>query len=215
MMDRSFSRLMAILFSVLFNPLFIPLFGISWVLFADKSIQVEIMHPKLKHYLLYVTLIFSTLLPLITLILMKIFGLIESLELPYRRDRKLPILLSAAYSLFGYLFVRQIPQLNPLFLFLPLGSFCVLMAAYFFTLRFQISLHLMAIGALTGTFTLASRFLGTDYLSAVYITVGMAAITAFARIRLNAHKPYQVYSGYLSGFLVHYISVTLLYGWLS
>lgn len=213
-MDHTLSRRMATLFSALFNPLFIPLFGMAWILYADRSIQVEIMHPKLKQYLLYVTLIFSTLLPLITLILMKTFGLTMSLELPYRRDRRLPILLSAAYSLFGYLFVRQIPQMNPLFQLLPLGSFCVLLTAYLFTLRFQISLHLMAIGALTGTFTLASRFLGTDYLTAVSISICLAALTAFARIRLNAHKPYQVYSGYISGFLIHYLSVTLLFRWL-
>jgi membrane-associated phospholipid phosphatase len=213
-MDNSFSRRIAVLFSALFNPLFIPLIGMAWILYADQSVHLEIMHPKLKQYLLYVTLIFSTLLPLITLILMKTFGLTMSLELPYRRDRRLPILLSAAYSLFGYLFVRQIPQLNPLFQLLPLGSFCVLLTAYFFTLRFQISLHLMALGGLTGTFTLASRFLGTDYLTPVSISICLAALTAFARIRLNAHKPYQVYSGYLSGFLIHYLSVTLLFRWL-
>ncbi len=208
---HSFSYFTARFISVIFNPLFIPLIGIGWLLYIDRSIQTEVMHPLLKQYLFYVTLVFSTLLPLVTLILMKVFGLAGSMELPYRRDRLLPLSLSAGYCLFGYAFIRQIPNLNPLFTLLPLGSFCVLAVAFLFTMRFQISLHLMAIGALTGTFTLASRFLGADYLHAVALSVGMAAITGFARIRLNAHKPYQVYSGYLTGFMIQYFSVILLF----
>lgn len=208
---HTLSYSLARIISLLFNPLFIPLAGITWLLYLDQSVQTEVMNPLLKRYLFYVTLVFSTLLPLVTLILMKVFGLTYSLELPNRQDRLLPLLLSSGYCLFGYAFIRQIPGLNPFFLLLPLGSFCVLAAAFLFTMRFQISLHLMATGALTGTFTLAPRFLGTDYLPAVAFSVAVAAFTAFARIRLNAHKPYQVYSGYLTGFIVQYFSVISLF----
>lgn len=199
------------LFSYLFNPLIIPLLGIGWILYLDNSAETEIMHPLMKRFILMITLVFSTFLPLVTLMLMRFFGLTEHMSLPKRQDRIMPLLLSIGYCLFGYVFFTRLPSLNPLFYLLPLGTAAVLSVAVLCTFKFQISLHLMAVGALTGTWVLAGYFLGSSYFLPVLLSVVIAACTAFGRIVLNAHKPYQVYVGYLTGFTVQYVSVLMLY----
>lgn len=187
-----------------------PLFGMVWILYYSSAADTELMHPLMKRYLLAITAVFSSLLPLFTLVLMKVFGLTEKLELPRRRDRLLPIAVSAVYAVFGFYFVSRIPNQNPFFYLLPLGSAVVLLVALAFTARFQISIHLMGVGALSATFVLASQFLSADFLYAVLTSVLVAGFTAFARITLNAHKPYQVYTGYLVGFATQYLGISLL-----
>lgn len=192
------------LFSFLFNPLFMPLFGVIGVMYWSDDIA---MVPILKRYVLIITAVFHAILPLFTLIVMKLFGLTPKLELPRRRDRLMPITLSFGYAIFGYFFLMKIPLLNPLFYLLPLGSGVVLLFAFLFTSRFQISIHLMSAGALTATYVLAQQFFGIDFFIPVILSIAVAGLTAFARISLNAHKPYQVYYGYLVGFASLYFSI--------
>lgn len=210
----SAARAFGQLFSFAFNPLFMPLFGMVWILYYGQSAETELMHPLMKRYLLAITAVFCSLLPLFTLVLMKLFGLTEKLELPRRRDRLLPIAISAVYAAFGFYFISRIPNQNPFFYLLPLGSAVVLLVALVFTSRFQISIHLMGVGALSATFVLASQFLAADYLYALLASILVAGFTAFARITLNAHKPYQVYTGYLVGFASQYLGISLLAMWL-
>jgi len=207
------SRFFGQLFSFVFMPLFIPVFGMVWILYFGGGPETEMMHPVVKTYLLSVTAVFSSLLPLVTLIFMKVFGLTEKMELPKRRDRLMPIAISVVYAVFGYVFVLRVPNQNPFFYLLPLGSAAVLLVALVCTARFQISIHLLSIGALTATFVLATQFLGWNYLLPVLGSIVMAGCTGFARITLNAHKPYQVYTGYLTGFATQYVSMILL-AWL-
>ena len=209
MMSRSSLRA-AKFFSALFNPLFIPIFGIGWILYLSHAPEMLIMHPLLKRLILVITLVFSTLLPLMTIVLMKIFGLTNHMELPRRKDRLMPILLSVGYSIFGFVFLIKIPNLNPFFFLLPLGSAAVLLVTFFCTMRFQISLHMAAIGALTGTFLVSGYLLGPYFLLPLLFSILIAGCTGFARIALNAHKPYQVYSGYLTGLVTQSISVLAL-----
>lgn len=207
----SVARAFAQLFSFFFNPLFMPLFGMVWILYFAPAPQTQLMHPMLKRYLLSVTAMFSSLLPLFTLVLMKFFGLTDKLELPRRRDRLMPIAVSCVYALLGFYFVQRLPGIiNPLFYLLPLGSAFVLFTALACTARFQVSIHLMGVGALCATFVLAGQFLGVDALIPLLAGIVMAGLTGFARITLNAHKPYQVYAGYLIGFAAQYVSVLLM-----
>lgn len=201
------------LFSFLFMPLFMPLFGMVWILYFGGGPETEMMHPVAKTYLLSVTAVFCSLLPLVTLIFMKVFGLTDKMELPNRRDRIMPIAISVVYAVFGYVFILRVPNQNPFFYLLPLGSASVLLIALVCTVRFQISIHLLSIGALTATFVLATQFLGWNYLLPVLASIAIAGCTGFARITLNAHKPYQVYTGYLTGFVTQYVSI-LFFTWL-
>lgn len=203
------SRFFGKLFSFLFNPLFMPLLGVFGVVYWAENVLP--MHPMATRFLLVITAIFHSLLPLLTVVLMQVFGIINKIEIPNRRDRLAPIALSMVYSAFGYVFLLKIPQLNVLFYLLPLGSCVVLLVAFLFTMRFQISIHLMSIGALTATYVLAAQFLYADFYFPIIATVLMAGCTAFARITLNAHKPYQVYWGYTVGFATQYLSVVIFY----
>lgn len=203
------SRFFGKLFSFLFNPLFMPLFGVLVVMYWAGDLLP--IHPLAKKFLLIITAIFHSVLPLLTVVLMQLFGLTNKIELPNRRDRLMPIALSMVYAAFGYVFLLKIPQLNMLFYLLPLGSCVVLLVAFLFTMRFQISIHLMSVGALTATYVLAAQFLSANFYVPIIVSIVVAGCTAFARITLNAHKPYQVYWGYTVGFVAQYFSVILFY----
>src|SRR3972149_9728143 len=73
----------------------------------------------------------------------------------------------------------------------------VLTISYFW----KISAHLVGWGGLTGLIASLSLRFHTDLMIFLIIALILSGITAFARLRLNAHNQSQVYSGFLLGIL--------------
>jgi membrane-associated phospholipid phosphatase len=65
----------------------------------------------------------------------------------------------------------------------------------------KISSHTASVGALAGMMVGLSYFLGAFYFLSIALSLLMAGLTGFARLKLNAHTPAQVYAGFLLGFI--------------
>lgn len=75
------------------------------------------------------------------------------------------------------------------------------------SIKWKISLHMSAMGALAGTLlAVAFRFnINLQlFLSLVFLGGGLAG---WARLRLNAHTPAQVYAGYLGGVALAFFMI--------
>jgi len=66
----------------------------------------------------------------------------------------------------------------------------------------KISSHLIGLGGITGLATSIFLRLGADISIWLMIILFISGITGFARLRLQAHTPAQVYSGYIAGFII-------------
>jgi membrane-associated phospholipid phosphatase len=64
-----------------------------------------------------------------------------------------------------------------------------------------------AVGALTGMAIGLSHYVGILFLNLVIVTLLISGVVGYARLRLNAHTPAQVYGGFALGF----ISVSALF----
>ncbi len=209
--EKDFEKNLATIFSYLFHPLLMPTYGFTFIFFSTNYIS-DVTPLNLKVVILSVTFIFTFLLPSVNAFILLKMGRIKSLEMETSAERVIPFSTTAIYyfALF-YLFhhanfpdfykVTVIDFLN----ILNLGAAISILLTLIINFKWKISAHLIGIGGLTGATLGMIERLQID-LHFIFMTLLFCSgIIGFARLKLKAHTPMQVYSGFALGFLVEFV----------
>ena len=150
------------------------------------------------------------LIPALSLFVLKMSGNITSLTLKNREERITPIIYTTVmYGVTTYLFGVKV-ELGPLISVLLGISTLLIGLTGLITLFWKISIHTLALGGLIGMLMAINQNTSipniTVMLSALFVLSG---VVASARLKLNAHSPVQVYSGFVLGVFVSFASYTL------
>ncbi len=200
--------------SWVFLPLFIPLYALLITLYTPSSEKILSnaslfeLPDELKTQLLFLFIIFGTVAPGLSFILMYRRGLITTIEMDNRSERSIPLFIVLSYCLILFLlFFFKAPNLVlPRYIYaLPLtgGGISVLFIVINF--RTKISLHAAGTGILTGYFcAFATQQLQFNYLL-ILVALMVSGLVISARLVLNKHTPFQVYLGWVLGFLVAFV----------
>ncbi len=183
--------------SYLFHPLLLPFYG-SLVLFFYDGYLSLLLKPKARLIILSVIFIMTVLVPVLLVFLLKNSGMIKSFHLDKREERTLPFLGTGFAFYLAYMLIKsfEIPGYYSLFL---LGATLLILIVLIINRFWKISIHMVGLGGLTGVFTAMTPYpFGVDQLF-VYLTVIIAGITGYARLRITDHSQAQVYTGYLAG----------------
>ena len=190
--------------SHLFHPLLMATYGCLIVFFGLTDTIYFIFTPfKLKLVLTFTIFSFTFLLPVLNLLILYKLGYVSSLMVEHRRERTFPLLMTSLcyFGLFYMIYDFNIwPAIK---LFILGGGLCVFFAAIV-TLWWQISAHMIGIGGLIGALFAICYFMQMPILMAVCACLIIAGCIGFARLKLNAHTPAQVYVGFIFGCLVQF-----------
>ena len=205
--------------SAITHPLLVLTYGLILVisfnpfLFGASSVQEEIP-------LILICFAYTFLLPLISIIFMKLIGLVSSLSLPVKEERIGPLIICIVfYTWFTINLYRNsdIPLLVGLFAF---GSVIGLSISFFINIFSKISLHTVAWGGMMGLVVIMLWYFGYQTLSIsnwdVHIRLILIIITlvsglvSTARLLLGAHRPRDIYGGFLVGFTSQLIAIRIL-----
>jgi membrane-associated phospholipid phosphatase len=206
--ERSFEKKIAIIFSYLFHPLLMPTYGFAFLFFTKNYIS-ELTPLNLKLIILSVTAIFTFVLPTINAFILLKMGRIKSLEMETNSERIIPYSSTALYyfALFYLLHHENFPEfyketvINFLNL-LNLGAAISILLTLLINLKWKISAHTIGIGGLTGA-TLGMIYRLQIDLQAFFIALLFCSgIVGYARLKLRAHSPAQVYTGFILGFVI-------------
>jgi hypothetical protein len=158
---------------------------------------------KLKLILTFTIFSFTFLLPVLNLLILYKLGYVSSLMVEHRRERTFPLLMTSLcyFGLFYMIYDFNIwPAIK---LFILGGGLCIFFAAIV-TLLWQISAHMIGIGGLIGALFAICYFMQMPILMAICACLIIAGCIGFARLKLNAHTPAQVYVGFIFGCLVQF-----------
>lgn len=187
--------------SVVLHPIVIPTLGVLlYFMFIPNSIS---SHQKLL--ILGLIFVVTYLIPLLILILLKIFRLIQSYQVSSIAERKIPILLMIVLfyllgnTLFSISFVRD---LGILFF---ATSFGLVIIYLLFMFQLKASLHILSVGIATGFFLLLSVQYSISFLPIIFILILISGILASSRLYLKAHTPREVYLGFFLGIVSPFI----------
>ena len=191
--------------SFVFHPVLMPTYAILLLLYFSKVFS-QFMPIEQKTHLINLTLIFTLLLPLLGVFLLKKLKIVSSIYMENQKERKWPLLIaiSSYYLLFR---IFDFLHIHPIIIKLVLGAMLILFLAVIISNFWKISLHMLGIGGVFGAF-LAFQYLFGGKLFLIILLLLCSGLVAYARINENAHTLKQVYLGFLVGacaeFLIFY-----------
>ncbi|QNM87130.1 hypothetical protein H9W90_13735 [Polaribacter pectinis] len=157
-------------------------------------------------------LIFVTtyLIPLFVLILFKKLKLIKSFKAESISERKIPIIVMIVlFYLLGNT-LQGIPNLRDLGLLFYATSLGLVFIYLFFAFKIKASIHLLSIGISIGFFMVLGIIYSQSFLIVIVIAFILSGLLGSARLHLKAHKPKEVYLGFLFGFISPFILYYIL-----
>ncbi len=201
-------KLLANFFSYLFHPIFIPLY-VTWML--------AFIHPNYfvgfstmgKYKILLLVAINAFAFPLITVLLLKGLGFINSIFLRTQKDRIIPYIASMTFFFWTQYVLREqnfVPRILVAFMF---GVFISSSAALIANIYHKISMHAIGMGGMLGLFLVVMQqntMLMTGPLTFVLLTTG---IVCTSRMIVSNHQPKEIYTGLMVGLICQFIGAAI------
>lgn len=191
------TTLSAKIISTIFHPLLVPTYALLLLINLNTHSILSIpedMRLIVVGFVFLTTFVLPTLIILITIKL----GKIGSLQMETQRERVFPLLMVALLFYGTYYLLKQ-ASLSGLITFFMVGSTMLVLIVLLINYATKISLHMTAWGGLLGTllgFAIRFQYNLTLILFSLILLIG---VIAAARLKLNAHNPFQIYLGFLLG----------------
>ncbi len=183
--------------SVVFHPLLIPTYTLL-IIFNLNVFFSMIIPQAAKWQILGMIFLITFIFPLFMVILFQRIGIIKSLYMKTKEERTLPYLMTIIFYYLASYLLKQL-QISPIFYYFILGSTFLIIITLIINFFWKISIHMIGIGGMFGTLMGLSFLFMIDIPFLIILLVLCSGITGFARLKLNAHNPAQIYSGFLLG----------------
>jgi membrane-associated phospholipid phosphatase len=172
------------------------------ILFSTNYIAI-FTPPNVKWLIVIVTFVFTFLLPLLNSIILLKTGRIQSLEMETRQERIIPYAGAVIYHFaLSYLFYKA--HFPFIFQVLILGVAVAILVTLLITFFWKISAHAIGVAGIVGALLGIIYRLQINLFSAFMLFLFIAGAVGYARLKLNAHTPAQVYTGFALGFIIEF-----------
>jgi membrane-associated phospholipid phosphatase len=176
-----------------------PTIGIMIMMFTDS--YVSFIPFQAKKMMILLTAIGTFILPALLIPLFIMQGKISNIELDERKERIYPLALISIFYLLTFILFLRIPVFSLVHAFM-LGVLLSVAAAFFISLKWKISTHMMGIGGIAALVLVLSFKLDLHLIYPLTGVLIAAGIIGSSRIYLDAHTEGEVYGGFAVGFVV-------------
>jgi len=201
-------RMLAKIISLVFHPLFIPVY-ISWFLIYLNLI-FPALNPWEKLLLVIRFAVMYTLFPLVTVLLAKGLGFIQSIYLKTQKDRIIPYVACGLYYFWMWYVLRNQPDTPEPLIQLTLAIFIASSLGLMANSYAKVSMHAIAVGVMAAFILLFAFSADTNigfYISLAFLIAG---VVCSARLVTADHHPFEIYLGFfigVAGLLLAYFIV--------
>ncbi len=193
--------------SIILHPVLMPSYALL-LIFSQSTYFSYTVSPEGKFALFSIIILNTLLLPVIISYILVKRGWIKSLEMQKREERMMPFITNLVLLLLAAFMIYKL-KLPRVFFLLTLGAAAAVAIAVIVNIKWKISIHMIGIGGLIGTFFGLSAFLLVDLRLMIIIFLLIAGLLGTARLTLGAHRPSQIYVGFLAGFLCEYLLLSI------
>jgi hypothetical protein len=201
------NRTLAHFVSVVLHPVLMPSYAL-WFLLHHSTFLNYTTSPQEKAALYSIVLLNTLLIPVAASYFMIQRGWIRSFEMEKKEERLVPFIMNAVLMLVAYYLLRRL-MVPKVYYLLMLGAAAAVVIAIIINFKWKISIHMIGIGGIIGTFFGMSTFLFVDLRIPILFCLLVAGFLGSARLTLGAHSPLQVYAGFAVGFLCEFLVVSI------
>jgi len=220
------ARIIAKFTSIIMHPLFIIGYVLIFLILANPYI-FGFSGPKAQGLVLISVLTISVMFPMIAILMMKALGLISSLEMPDKKERIGPLIITGLFYMWLYVNIRNNDNIPAALSFFVLGCTIAVFIALTINSFTKISLHAIAGGGfLTGMLFIVYHwtygyvdiplpFLGLEWRwsdrMVMLVVMLLSGAIGTARLYLKAHRQDEIYGGYIVGILAQLIAYRIFF----
>ena len=188
--------------SFAFHPIVMPTYAILF-LFAFSPFFSEFMSIKQKTQIIKLAVVFTFLLPIFSVIILKKFKIVSSFYMENQKERRWPLLFALGWF---YLLLRLLETLHIHYIIvtLMLGAMLILLISAIISNFWKISLHMLGIGGVLGAFLAIHTLFGGNIFLIITLLF-CAGLVGFARVNENAHNLKQTYLGFIIGTCIEFL----------
>ena len=198
-------RSLALVLSVIFQPLLIP--TIIFALLFYVIPEATSVPRSVKGSVMFLVMATTLLIPLISVIGMRLTNTIESVHMRTIKDRVFPFsMVTLFYLITTYFFTSRL-DFDPLLGFtLSVITACIVVLTII-TFFWKISAHTTGLaGMLAIVIVLNLKFNSTNLLYPLILSIMLCGAVMSSRLYLNAHRPLEVLAGFVLGFSICFFS---------
>lgn len=207
-----FLRGWAMLFSVLFHPLFIPVIVVAYLAYVQQGFYTGI--PAREKSMVVARVAVNTIFfPMVTILLLKGLGFIQSVYLKTSKERIIPYVASNIFYFWIFLVFRnqpEVPQITTVFM---LGIFLASSGGLVLNSFFKISMHGLGMSSFLGILLVIIFF--TPYSSGLFLPFLMVVLLTGAvgtsRMILSDHTMFELNSGVIIGILSQVVAFFVVF----
>ncbi|MBL0103724.1 MAG: hypothetical protein IPP51_08190 [Bacteroidetes bacterium] len=196
------NRQLAQFLSIVLHPVLMPTYALFFI-FGNTTFLTFSTPDLVKKAIFYIVVINTLIFPVVITYILYRTKVIQSFQMERREERQVPY-ISNLLLLFVAAYLVHTLRLPALFFRLLLGAASSVMIALFVNFKWKISIHMIGIGALTGTLFGLTTLLAIDLRTAIVACFLVAGLLGTARLSLGAHQPMQIYAGFVVGFFCEY-----------
>jgi hypothetical protein len=193
---------LALIISVVFHPLLMCTYGCLLLFFGIPNTVYDYLTSfETKWRISLIVFMFSFLFPVINIFILYKLRRIPSITLSNQGDRTFPYVMTSVFY-FGLFYLMLDVNVWRVIKLSVAGAGLAILITALINLKYKISAHMVGIGGLFGVLVSISYLLKFD-MTPFYIGVlVLAGLLGFARLKLEEHRPSQIYTGFLLGLLV-------------
>ncbi len=183
--------------SYLFHPLLMLVYGLIVLLNINSYVSM-MLTTNGKLYILGIAFIMGVIFPLSFMFFLLKSKVIKSFAMESKEERTVPYLMSGVFYYFIFYLFKEI-NVPALFYVFVLNCTLVILLTLLINFWWKISVHMIAIGGIIGTLIGISIKYSMNLMIIISILFLISGLIGFSRLKLNAHYPAQIYSGFLLG----------------
>lgn len=192
--------------SLVFHPLWMPLVIYVFV----RSVDPYYIATTQADHFVFLLLGVNIVAPALSMLIMIRYGMLSSIDLRERKERFGPYLLVIFYYVLSFAMLKwKVPYLpETVFRFFE-SVILSLIASLTINMFWKISVHMLAQGGIFGTL-IGLNFIHPN-LDQIWpmVSIVMAGLTAYSRLKLEAHTHGQVYAGFCLGTLINALIISI------
>jgi hypothetical protein len=192
-------KIIARVLSYIFHPLFIPVY-ISWFL-----IYINPLFPAFsaadKGLLLIRFVVMYTVFPLLTVLIAKGLGFIDSIYLKTQKDRIIPYVACGLYYFWMWYVLKNQPVFPKYLVMLSLAIFLASSLGLIINSFIKISMHAISLGVMICFIILMGYSTDVNFGPYIAIALLITGIVSTARLINNDHYPIEIYAGLAVGVI--------------
>ena len=203
---NSVIRLVAKIISYVFHPLFVPVY-IAWFLISVQPYMFGSFTTTEKKITVLRFFIMYSFFPLVTVLLAKALGFLDSIFLKTQKERVIPYIACGIYYFWMCYVLRNQDQFSKEVVQLSMAIFIASSIGLIVNIYMKVSMHAISVGILLAFMVLLAMTQPGNYTVYLSISFLMAGMVCTSRLILSDHTPAEIYIGLLVGCLSQWLAV--------